>query len=269
MATTDQRVLDLSFAGVNQLTPLLDSKDLGDTLNTLSKSNLPTVDLSRARILSPIENQEVWAAGVTYLRSMDARKEESSFSAQAYEHVYSASRPEIFFKSVGEKVAGPGDHAGIRSDAKWQVPEPELALIMNSRGQWIGVSIGNDMSARDIEGENLLYLPQAKIFNHSCIIGPSILVGMTEPQIRQWTIHMEIHRSGQSVFAGTCGLDRLKRPFSELIAHLWHCQRFPHGVVLLTGTGIIPPNDFTLHPGDIIRMEIPEIGLLENTTAVV
>src|SRR5262249_23599580 len=152
------------------------------------------------RLLSPIEKQEVWAAGVTYLRSKKARMEESDFSASAYDKVYDAARPELFFKAMPEKVVGPGDAVGIRRDAQWSVPEPELALVINSRGQIAGYTIGNDMSARDIEGENLLYLPQAKIYDRSCAVGPFITVGVTEAEARGWQIQLLIQREGTSAF---------------------------------------------------------------------
>src|SRR5262249_42552770 len=160
-------------------------------------------------LLTPVESQEVWAAGVTYLRSRDARMVESEFSASAYDRVYDAVRPEIFFKSLPEKVVSPGDAVGIREDARWNVPEPELALVVNSSGPIAGYTIGNDMSSRDIEGENLLYLPQAKIYTASCAVGPWIVVGQTEDDVRQWRIQLEIRRGGASVFAGETGAGQI------------------------------------------------------------
>jgi 2-dehydro-3-deoxy-D-arabinonate dehydratase len=216
-----------------------------------------------------VERQEVWAAGVTYLRSKTARMEESDFSASAYDLVYDAARPEIFFKSLPEKVVGPNEPVGIRADAKWSVPEPELALALNSRGQVAGCTIGNDMSSRDIEGENLLYLPQAKVYDRSCAIGPWLILGASEEAIRAWTISVKIIRANETVFAGETSLNNLKRSFDELAGYLCRSQTFPHGAILLTGTGVVPPDDFTLAAGDLIRITISGIGTLENPVLVV
>jgi len=221
------------------------------------------------RLLAPVERQEIWASGVTYLRSKKARMEESASSASAYDKVYEATRPELFFKCVHGKVVGPGGFVGIRSDAKWNVPEPELVLVLNSRGNIAGFTIGNDMSSRDIEGENLLYLPQAKIYDRSCAIGPFIKVGTTEAEARSWKIEITIERDGVTVFQGGTGVDQIKRTFAELIEHLFRSQRFPDGVLLLTGTGVVPPNDFTLRPNDRISIGISGIGKLENAVAAV
>jgi 2-dehydro-3-deoxy-D-arabinonate dehydratase len=235
----------------------------------LSGAGLPGHPLDRIRLVTPVESQEVWAAGVTYLRSKEARMEESEFSASAYDRVYDAVRPEIFFKSLPEKVVSPGDAVGIRRDARWSVPEPELALVTNSSGTIVGFTIGNDMSSRDIEGENLLYLPQAKIYTASCTVGPWIAVGQTEDDVRQWSIQLEIHRAGETVFAGETRAGQIKRPFTELVDYLFRSQAFPHGAVLLTGAGIVPPDSFTLEAGDSVRITISGIGTLENPVAVV
>src|SRR5580692_3250004 len=176
LVSDNTTLLDLTAAGISRLQPLLESDDAGAQLNKLAREKLPKVSLADVKLCAPVEQQEVWAAGVTYLRSKTARMEESDFSASAYDKVYAAERPEIFFKSLGEKVVGPGEPVGIRRDAKWNVPEPELALVLNSRGQSVGHTIGNDMSSRDIEGEHLLYLPQAKIYNRSCALGPWIVL---------------------------------------------------------------------------------------------
>src|SRR5438045_689245 len=170
--------------------------------------------------------------------------EESDFSANAYDRVYEAERPEIFFKSLPEKVVATGEPVGIRRDAKWSVPEPELALVLNSRAQLVGYTIGNDMSSRDIEGENLLYLPQAKTYHRSCSLGPCITLGATEAMAREWKIKLAIHRGGQPVFTGETSVSQIKRSFGELAEFLFRCQVFPHGAVLLTGTGIVPPESF-------------------------
>jgi 2-dehydro-3-deoxy-D-arabinonate dehydratase len=190
--------------------------------------------------------------------------EESDFSATAYDRVYDAERPELFFKAMPDKVVGPGDAVGIRKDSKWNVPEPELALVLNSRGRIVGYTIGNDMSSRDIEGQNLLYLPQAKIYSRSCAIGPWIVVGVGEPEARDWTIEIQIRRDGQIAFAGQTSIRQIKRPFRELAEFLFRAQSFPHGAVLLTGTGIVPPDLFTLQPRDSIHISISGIGRLEN-----
>ena len=190
IGVADERgmISDFSTAGVTQFTPLLERDDVVDHLQSLAAQKLPQFHAADVKLLPPVERQEVWAVGVTYLRSKKARMEESDFSATAYDKVYDASRPELFFKSMPEKVVGFGDTVGIRRDAKWNVPEPELALVLNSRGKVVGYTIGNDMSSRDIEGENLLYLPQAKIYDRSCALGPFIELGSTEEEARTWNI---------------------------------------------------------------------------------
>ena len=215
-------------------------------------------------LLCPIEVQEVWAAGVTYLRSKDARMEESDFSATAYDRVYDATRPELFFKSLPEKVVACGEPVGIRADAQWSVPEPELVLMMNSRGEIAGYAVGNDMSSRDIEGENLLYLPQAKVYHRSCAVGPWVRVGAREEEAREWEITIQIERGGETVFEGTVSVNQIKRTFSELNAAMFQSQVFPFGCALLTGTGIVPDDDFTLEEGDTVRIQISGIGCLNN-----
>src|SRR5687767_6004713 len=224
------------------MSPLLERTDLADELRRLSGAGLPGHSMDRIRLVTPVESQEVWAAGVTYLRSKEARMEESEFSASAYDRVYDAVRPEIFFKSLPEKVVSPGDAVGIRRDARWNVPEPELALVISSSGTIVGFTIGNDMSSRDIEGENLLYLPQAKVYTASCAVGPWIVVGPTEDDARQWSIRLEIRRGGEAVFTGETRAGNIKRPFGELVDYLFRSQRFPSGAVLLTGAGVVPPD---------------------------
>jgi 2-dehydro-3-deoxy-D-arabinonate dehydratase len=248
---------------------VLETDDPVAHLRQLGQSGVLIAALSEVQLCAPVEQQEVWAAGVTYLRSKNARMEESDFSATAYDKVYSAERPEIFFKSVAEKVAATGESVGIRCDARWNVPEPELALVINSSGKIAGYTIGNDMSSRDIEGENLLYLPQAKIYDRSCALGPWITLGATEQEARQWNIRIEIRRAGERVFGGETSVDKIKRRFNELAGFLCRSQKFPHGVVLLTGTGIVPPDTFTLEAGDVVEIEITGIGRLRNTVTVV
>jgi 2-dehydro-3-deoxy-D-arabinonate dehydratase len=195
--------------------------------------------------------------------------EESDFSATAYDRVYDAPRPELFFKSVPEKVVGPGDAVGIRSDAKWSVPEPELAFVINSRGSIVGFTIGNDMSSRDIEGQNLLYLPQAKIYEKSCAVGPVVVVGANEGEARTWKIQLAIERKSARVFEGETSVGQIKRTFGELVKYLFRSQKFPNGAILLTGTGVVPPDTFTLQAGDKITISISGIGILENIVTVV
>jgi len=262
-------VFDLTSVGIRRMQGLIERADLAGELTRLSQAGLPAVPLDRARLLTPVESQEVWAAGVTYLRSKQARMEESEFSATAYDRVYDAARPEIFFKSLPDKVVSPGEAVGIRTDATWNVPEPELALVINSSGSIVGFTIGNDMSSRDIEGENLLYLPQAKIYTASCAVGPWIVVGPSEDDVRQWSIRLEIRRGGDVVFAGDTRAGQIKRPFSELVEYLFRSQQFPNGAVLLTGAGVVPPDSFTLEARDSVRISISGIGTLENPVAVV
>ena len=257
-------VRDLSSADVHRLDALLEDPNLGDRLARLRAATLSEWPLEDVRLLTPVESQEVWAAGVTYLRSRQARIDESDFSARAYEHVYGAVRPEIFFKALPHKVVAAGDAVGIRRDARWSVPEPELALVINSQARVVGFSIGNDMSSRDIEGENLLYLPQAKIYARSCAIGPWIVVGPTEQDARRWRVHLEIRRGGVVVFDGETRVDQLKRTFAELVGYLFQSQEFPAGAVLLTGAGIVPDDAFALSAGDVVRITISGIGTLEN-----
>ncbi len=269
LLTTENQILDLSDAGVNNLTFLLEAEGALKQLKTLSQQSLALFSLNQIQLLSPIEHQEIWAAGVTYLRSKKARMEESDFSANAYDRVYSSPRPEIFFKSLPEKVVGPGEPVGIRTDAQWNVPEPELALVINSQGAIVGYTIGNDMSSRDIEGENLLYLPQAKIYQRSCAVGPCIVVGSTETVARTWIIALQIYRGGKIIFEGQTTVNQIKRSFEELVSYLYRSQTFPHGAVLLTGTGIVPGDNFTLQPDDRVRIEVNGIGVLENTVIMV
>lgn len=259
-------VADLTPFGITSLTEILEDPS---RLRLPNAANLAGITHGLAQFLPPIENQEVWAAGVTYLRSKKARMDESEFSASAYDRVYEAPRPEIFFKSMGEKVSGPNGKIGIRRDAKWNVPEPELALVINSRKKLVGFTVGNDMSSRDIEGENLLYLPQAKVYQHSCALGPCIALGASEEEARSWSIAIHIFRDGKDVFSGKTSVDQIKRSFTELIDYLCRSQEFPHGVVLLTGTGIVPGDDFTLQPGDRVRINISGIGSIENTVVEV
>jgi 2-dehydro-3-deoxy-D-arabinonate dehydratase len=216
-------------------------------------------------ILAPIMSQEVWAAGVTYYRSRTARMAESHDAGadNFYDRVYTAERPELFFKSTAHRVAGPGQPVRIRKDSRWNVPEPELVLVITSGQKIVGYTIGNDMSSRDIEGENPLYLPQAKVYDRSCALGPCILVSNEAPNTST-EIRLEILRAGDLVFAGSTTLAQLKRTPESLVEYLYRDNSFPGGCFLLTGTGIVPPDDFTLQSGDEISITIDSIGTLVN-----
>jgi 2-dehydro-3-deoxy-D-arabinonate dehydratase len=224
--------------------------------------------LAQADLLAPIGNQEVWAAGVTYFRSRTARMEESQAAGGGdfYDKVYSAERPELFFKATPHRVAGPEQPVRIRSDSKWNVPEPELALAISRDARIFGYTIGNDMSSRHIEGENPLYLPQAKVYNSSCALGPGILV-TDEALPRETEIKLEIIRDTETVFSGSTTLASIKRGFESLVEYLFRDNSFPNGCFLLTGTGIVPPDDFTLHSGDTIQITVEPIGTLVNSVA--
>ncbi len=218
--------------------------------------------------LAPVVSQEVWAAGVTYFRSRSARIDESydAGGGTFYDRVYHAARPELFFKASAFRVRASGETIRIRTDAKWSVPEPELALYINARGQIIGYTIANDVSSRDIEGENPLYLPQAKIYDGACALGPAVLV--TEAPLPPDTaIELRISRDGSTVFEGGTTLAQLHRSPVELVEYLYRETSFPDGCVLLTGTGVIPPDDFTLCSGDEVEIQIPPIGTLRNAVA--
>ncbi len=214
-------------------------------------------------MLAPIGSQEVWAAGVTYFRSRSARMEESNAAADCYDRVYQAERPELFFKATHHRVVGTGGEVRIRSDAHWNVPEPELAACLSQTGRIFGYTIGNDMSSRDLEGENPLYLPQAKVYDQCCALGPGILVS-DEPLSKDTKIELAITRGGTVVFAGSTRLDQMKRTPEELAAYLFRDNSFPAGCFLLTGTGIVPDADFTLAPGDEVAITIEPIGTLKN-----
>jgi 2-dehydro-3-deoxy-D-arabinonate dehydratase len=244
---------------------LVADEDLASYLRSVVEAGKPSTDFSSAQILAPIGNQEVWAAGVTYFRSRSARMAESKDAGGGdfYDRVYTADRPELFFKATASRVAGAGSNVRIRTDAKWSVPEPELTLLINPRGQIIGYTAGNDMSSRDIEGENPLYLPQAKVYDRSCALGPCILVS-SDPLPATTPIRIEILRGGRAAFSGATTLAELKRKPADLAAYLFRENTFPFGAFLMTGTGIVPPDEFTLAPGDKVRITIDPIGTLEN-----
>ena len=232
-------------------------------------STTPVVDAPAPKtILAPIVSQEVWAAGVTYFRSRTARMEESKDAGGGsfYDRVYAAERPEIFFKATPQRVAHPGQAMHLRSDSKWMVPEPELTLCINSRGEIIGYTVGNDLSCRDIEGENPLYLPQAKCFKLCAALGPAILI-QNEPPAPSTRIHLQIHRAGVAAFEGETTVSQLKRTPTELAGFLFRDNTFPTGTFLMTGTGIVPGDEFTLQSGDVISITIDGIGTLVNPIA--
>jgi 2-dehydro-3-deoxy-D-arabinonate dehydratase len=211
---------------------------------------------------APIQSQEVWAAGVTYQRSREARAEES-VDADPYDRVYSAARPELFFKATPNRVRGPGQKITIRADSTWDVPEPELAVVCNSRGEVVGYTIGNDVTSRSIEGENPLYLPQAKVYDGSCALGPAIALAWEfDPADKK--IALEIRRDGALLFQSETGTAAMRRPIAELVEYLHRHQQFTSGCILLTGTGIVPPPEFTLRAADEVVIRIDGIGVLHN-----
>ncbi|WP_250037252.1 fumarylacetoacetate hydrolase family protein [Paractinoplanes maris] len=217
--------------------------------------------------LAPVDRQEVWAAGVTYLRSRDGRKEESGHGA-LYDHVYDNDRPELFFKSSPWRVVGDGDAVGIRADSGWDVPEAEVALVLNAAGAVFGYTLGNDMSSRSIEGENPLYLPQAKIYDRCCALGPAIVPAWAvDPG--PFPIALRVVRDGREAFAGTTSTSSMARGFQDLADWLFRSLSFPAGVVLLTGTGVVPDADFTTRPGDTIEISSPPLGILTNSVVTV
>ena len=225
-------------------------------------------DLSELNILAPIGQQEVWAAGVTYMKSREARMEESKNAGGGdfYARVYDAARPEIFFKSTASRTVGTGSEVFIRRDSKWNVPEPELTLFATSTGKIVAYTCGNDMSSRDIEGENPLYLPQAKSYDGATALGPCLFV--PEKSINPETsIEINIYRDEMTVFSGNILINRMKRQHDELIGYLFREMSFPKGVFLMTGTGLVPPNDFTLAIGDVVEITIDGIGTLRNKVA--
>ena len=250
----------------------LDGRRLADDFTLSGLLRLPASDMPRflramtgngappGALLAPIESDgEVWAAGVTYLRSREAREAESAVK-DVYSRVYDAERPELFCKAQGWRVAGHGMPIRIRRDSRWNVPEPELTLVINARGEIVGFCAGNDVSSRDIEGENPLYLPQAKIYDGSCALGPGISL-CEAGMLRDVSIDLAVLRAGRSIFAGATRTSQIKRPLQELVDFLRKELSFPGGVFLMTGTGVVPPDDFSLEPGDRVRITIGELTL--------
>ena len=220
-------------------------------------------DSDGLRLVAPVVPAEVWAAGLTYERSRDARMHESS-EKDVYERAYEAERPELFFKATGARVMGPGESVGLRADSNWQIPEPEIALVLDGAGVVAGYTLGNDMSSRDIEGENPLYLGQAKIFAGSCSLGPSVVSAAAVEDPYSLEIEMHISRDGESVFTGATSTARLHKRFDVLAAYMKRENWIAPGTALLTGTGIVPPDEFTLQLGDVIEISCDPIGVLRN-----
>ncbi|HET9487307.1 MAG TPA: fumarylacetoacetate hydrolase family protein [Chryseosolibacter sp.] len=244
---------------------LINDDNVFSRLSTIADAGKPQKGLLENGVLPPVGRQEIWAAGVTYFRSKVGRQEESKTAGGGdfYARVYEAKRPELFFKSPAYRAVGHGDKVRIRKDSTWDVPEPELTLVISASGKIIGYTIGNDMSSRSIEGENPLYLPQAKCYDKSAAVGPCVFV-TDKPLPPDTSISVEIHR-GTKVFEGKTGVDQIKRSFQELVGYLFMETTFPYGCLLMTGTGIVPPNDFTLQKNDEIRITIDSIGTLINT----
>jgi 2-dehydro-3-deoxy-D-arabinonate dehydratase len=247
---------------------LLNRPDLVRHLAGLAERAQPVPAPSSDAWLAPVGTQEIWAAGVTYERSREGRREEAKDSGAAdfYSRVYNAERPELFFKSPGWRAVGPNAKIRIRQDARWNVPEPELALVINRGRQIVGYTLGNDVSSRDIEGENPLYLPQAKVYDGSCALGPALCLS-DESLDLHIEICITVERAGRSAFQGSVPLNKIRRPFGQLVEYLFRELTFPVGAFLLTGTGIVPPNDFTLASGDVVRIAAGPIGELVNQVA--
>jgi 2-dehydro-3-deoxy-D-arabinonate dehydratase len=262
----DDTVCPLTLDGrqFQSLSDILEESDILTTVQFLADRSAPGLPLAEVTLLAPIDRQEVWAAGVTYRRSQTARMEESDGAASFYDKVYSAPRPELFYKASPHRVSGPGKPVRIRTDANWNVPEPELTLVLNSSADLVGYTVGNDMSSRDIEGENPLYLPQAKVYDQSCALGPCITLLDSMPPPTEVNIRLAIRRGGKVAFQGTTSVANMARSFDHLIGYLGRDNSFPDGVFLLTGTGIVPGDDFTLKPGDVVDITIDGIGTLSN-----
>lgn len=257
-------VLDLEGQGFNTLASLLAATNLSTVVKSLVATG-ESIAVTAAKLLPPIDTQEVWAAGVTYKRSQTARMEESEAAASCYDRVYASPRPEIFFKATPHRVRGTRDQLRIRSDATWNVPEPELALVISPAMEIVGFTIGNDMSSRDIEGDNPLYLPQAKVYNQCCGLGPWITLAEAMPARDKIEISLQIIRDGQCVFDQSTNVAQMARTFESLVEWLGRDNSFPDGAFLLTGTGIVPNSDFTLAVRDQVDISISGIGTLTNS----
>jgi 2-dehydro-3-deoxy-D-arabinonate dehydratase len=259
------KLLDLTqVENCNTLSDILHHADPVGLVHFLATPDTATVPFHEVVFLAPIDQQEIWAAGVTYKRSQVARMEESESAASHYDKVYTAERPELFSKGGARRASGPGEPVRVRYDSQWSVPEPEFTLVISPAGKLVAYTIGNDMSARDIEGENPLYLPQAKVYNQCTGLGPCVLVANVPLSLESTEIKLNIERGGATVFAGDTNLGQLNRTFEDLIGWLYREQDFPDGTFLLTGTGIVPPDEFTLENGDTVHITVTGIGTLTN-----
>jgi 2-dehydro-3-deoxy-D-arabinonate dehydratase len=264
LTAADPRVFGSLATWLQQPDPVAAVKAIVD--GRVSSDAIPPTEALRV----PLDRQEVWAAGVTYLRSKEARMEESEGGGSFYDRVYAAERPELFLKATPSRVVGPSESIRIRRDAVWNVPEPEVALVISAGGapthalKIVGYTVGNDVSSRDIEGENPLYLPQAKVYRQCCALGPYILLEEEGRGHRNFDVRLTIERRGEQIFGGETSTAQMKRRFDELVAYLGRENLFPDGAFLLTGTGIVPPDSFTLQAGDVVRIEVPGIGTLCN-----
>lgn len=261
------RVNDIFYRSPEQnLDVLFARDDLHDFLSHCIAASAPIIDfsLNQALLLAPLQSQEVWGAGVTYARSKSARMEESPGGANFYDKIYAAERPELFFKATPHRVVGTHHAVRIRKDSAWNVPEPELTLAISSHGKIIGYTVGNDMGSRSIEAENPLYLPQAKIYDQCCALGPAILL-TKNPLPGNTNIYLKIFRNKTLIFESSVAFSQMKRDPKELVAYLFQDNTFPAGCFLMTGTGIVPPNDFTLQMNDEIQISIDSIGTLYNS----
>ncbi len=259
------QLLDLSqVEHCFRLVDVLHHKDPVGLARFLVAPRQEPIPLSEATLLAPLDQQEVWAAGVTYKRSQVARMEESEEGASHYDRVYMADRPELFFKATASRVSGPGEPVRVRADSDWSVPEPEFTLVISPDCRIVGYTIGNDMSARDIEGENPLYLPQAKFYKDCCSLGPCVWLAEEMLDSPTTTIKLRIERGGEAVICGKTNLGELTRTLEELADWLYREQEFPNGAMLLTGTGIVPDDEFSLIDGDVVHIEITGIGTLTN-----
>ncbi|MCO8120853.1 fumarylacetoacetate hydrolase family protein [Stieleria sp. TO1_6] len=259
----DQLIPLTMTAGHSSLADLIAAENPVAALESLQRESPIAID-STIRWLPPIDHQEIWAAGVTYKRSQTARMEESEAAASCYDRVYNADRPELFFKATPHRVSGHGQPLRIRSDATWNVPEPEITLVLSPTMKIVGLTVGNDMSSRDIEGENPLYLPQAKCYDQCAGLGPWVAFFDSLPSPQSLGVDLKIQRDGQVVFDQQTSGDQMARSFDDLVSWLAKDNSFPNGAFLMTGTGIVPTSDFTLHPGDIVQITIDGVGTLSN-----
>jgi 2-dehydro-3-deoxy-D-arabinonate dehydratase len=246
------------------LAEILHAANPAETAKSLVDASHAAEPFGTQSFLAPVDHQEIWAAGVTYKRSKVAREEESKGAAQFYDKVYSADRPELFLKATPQRVVHPGQPIRVRADSKWSVPEPELTLVISPSLKIVGYTIGDDVSSRDIEGENPLYLPQAKVYKQSCSIGPLITLAEAMPPLASVEIRLVITRDGRAAFEGSTSVSQLNRTPEDLVQWLGRENEFPDGVFLLTGTGIVPPDEFDLSPGDTVDITISGIGTLTN-----